>query len=302
MNRAAPARPFVLFLAIAALGCDGGDRHRAGYELSVGYRAVLQRDFPTAVQHFDRAIALDPLLAEARHGRAGALEALGQLDAAIAEYGNWIRIEPRSADAYALRGNAYGRRGSQRRDPADLRRAVNDFKTAQRMASSGSRTRIGQAELHRGAARALLALGRNDEAAEEVKSLRALAPDDPRSTVLVAQALANEALTRRGTDAEKSARRRAALREVDASLERLPASGRGAFGRRALLWLRSQLRRAEGDLDAAQADLETLLEMRPDDPNILDARASIHEERGDVKAAEADRMRAERVRDQGQER
>ena len=71
-------------------------------------------------------VASPPTSTEARdHFEAGfALEGKGQLEEAIAEYGEAIRLDPRFAFAYSNRGNVYDNLGQHQLALEDLDKAI----------------------------------------------------------------------------------------------------------------------------------------------------------------------------------
>jgi hypothetical protein len=62
--------------------------------------AAAAQEFEYAVRLYDRAIAVDPLHAEARYKRGNALKSLGRLEAAISSYAQAIERKPDYAYAY----------------------------------------------------------------------------------------------------------------------------------------------------------------------------------------------------------
>ncbi|PTX90870.1 tetratricopeptide repeat protein [Opitutus sp. ER46] len=56
-----------------------------------------------ALVRFDRALALRPDYAPARYGRAQSLHKTYRMEAAIAEYDAYLKVEPRNAEAYSYR-------------------------------------------------------------------------------------------------------------------------------------------------------------------------------------------------------
>ena len=79
-----------------------GDQVKSLYERAL--RASGSQDFMLAAHLLDRVIAVDPNHVEAHYKRGNALKNLGQLQAAIASYGQAIARKPDFAYAYCNRG------------------------------------------------------------------------------------------------------------------------------------------------------------------------------------------------------
>jgi tetratricopeptide (TPR) repeat protein len=83
-------------------------------------------DLDRAIADYDEAIRLAPTLATTYNGRAAAWQAKGDLDRAIADYDEAIRLNPKYATAYNNRGFAWKAKG-------DLDRAIADYDEAIRL-------------------------------------------------------------------------------------------------------------------------------------------------------------------------
>ena len=79
-----------------------------------------------AIEDFDQAIRLNPNYAAAFNNRGSAYSAKGDLDGAIADYNEAIRLDPKIAAAFNNRGFAYSWKG-------DLDRAIADHSEAIRL-------------------------------------------------------------------------------------------------------------------------------------------------------------------------
>jgi tetratricopeptide (TPR) repeat protein len=80
-------------------------------------------DYQQAIKDFDRAIELDPKLAEAYWGRGNTYHALGDYQQAIKDFDRAIELDPRFAEAYRCRGKTYNELGNRQQ-------AIEDWKAA----------------------------------------------------------------------------------------------------------------------------------------------------------------------------
>lgn len=96
--------------------------------------------YDRAIQNYDEAIRLDPRSADAFAGRGSAYLLKGDYDSAILDYNEAIRLNPKSASAFNGRGAAYFAKG-------DYDRALQDYNEAIRLDS-----RTPRALLNRGLA------------------------------------------------------------------------------------------------------------------------------------------------------
>jgi tetratricopeptide (TPR) repeat protein len=79
----------------------------------------------------DRAVALNPEVANIRHTRARIHLAKGQLDPALADFDKALSLDPNSAGAYADRGRAYALKDERDKAIADYQKALS-LKSQQR--------------------------------------------------------------------------------------------------------------------------------------------------------------------------
>jgi lipoprotein NlpI len=89
--------------------------------------AYLEKgDLDRAVTDYSEAIRIDPEDANALNGRGAAYRATGDLDRAGADYNEAIRLDPKSGQAFVGRGDVFSSRG-------DFERAIADFNEAIRL-------------------------------------------------------------------------------------------------------------------------------------------------------------------------
>ena len=101
------------------------DRAEITYFRAISYnnsgRALEAKgDIDRAVADFNEAIRLDPQNASFYINRGNAYETKGDLDLAIADFDEAIRLRPKSATAYYQRANSYSTKG-------DFDRAIADY-------------------------------------------------------------------------------------------------------------------------------------------------------------------------------
>lgn len=77
-----------------------------------------------AIPEYDRAIALDPSLAEANYNRGRAYDMLGDYEKAIADFDRAIALKQDWAEAYRARGRAYRESGNAERSLEDYDNAL----------------------------------------------------------------------------------------------------------------------------------------------------------------------------------
>ena len=92
-----------------------------------------------AIRDYDEAIRLNPRFALAFLSRSIAYERRGDLDAAIRDYGEAIRLDPRNATAFYNRGVVYEWRGN-------LGQAAADFREAARLGHKEARLSLARVE------------------------------------------------------------------------------------------------------------------------------------------------------------
>ncbi len=100
MSRTLPA----LILALALCGC-------ASTHCNKGQTCLDQRQYSQAIQHFTKAIAINPDDPSAYVNRGRAFRGRGEHDRAIQDYGKAIELDPKDDTPYLLRAGAYSDRG-----------------------------------------------------------------------------------------------------------------------------------------------------------------------------------------------
>jgi len=91
-----------------------------------GIAAVRASDYPSALDEFGKAIALEPHRATAYYLRGRTYLAMGECDGAISDFSRTIDIQPRHAEAYLDRASALSATG-------DNSGALKDAETANRI-------------------------------------------------------------------------------------------------------------------------------------------------------------------------
>ena len=118
-----------LSIAACTRVLDAGGESPGNRAIAFSNRGVAyadEGDLDRAIDDYSEAIRLDPKSAHAYNGRGNAYARKGDIDGAIADYGEAIRVDPMYANAYNGRGNAYARKG-------DLDRAIAEYGEAIRV-------------------------------------------------------------------------------------------------------------------------------------------------------------------------
>jgi tetratricopeptide (TPR) repeat protein len=126
-DSATPAQRIETCSAVIKAVRDKGDK--LGEPLPLTHRGVAYRlkgDIERAIQDYSQAIKLDPKLASAYNNRGVAYDHKGEYDRAIQDYEQAIKLKP-SPETYFNRGNAYLAR-------TQFDHAIDDFNQAIRLA------------------------------------------------------------------------------------------------------------------------------------------------------------------------
>ena len=97
-----------------------------GYD-QLGVAALIQKDYDKAIVCFQKAIELapeNPDIVEAYYQRGNAYQDKGELDLAIDDYNQALKLDPRLVEAYNNRGITYSRKGELDRAIRDLDRVI----------------------------------------------------------------------------------------------------------------------------------------------------------------------------------
>jgi len=106
------------------------------HEAAVGYFKLGNTyhglgDYQQAIKDFNRAIELDPKLAEAYWGRGNTYHELADYQQAIKDFNRAIELDPMFAEAYRCRGNTYNELGNRQQ-------AIEDWKAAAKSGDEGA--------------------------------------------------------------------------------------------------------------------------------------------------------------------
>ena len=113
----------LVFFVIALMGCTGGNALAiTSFNQGVENSNLHQND--KTIADYTKAIELDPKSAEAYYTRGNAYADLNQYDKAITDYTKATELEPKAAVAYNNRGNAYWELKQYEKAIADYTRAI----------------------------------------------------------------------------------------------------------------------------------------------------------------------------------
>jgi len=90
----------------------------------LGLRLRQQGRIKKAIDHYDKAIELNPQDAEAYYNRGNAKRALGDHQGAITDFDKAIELNPKDAEAYNNRGNAKADSGNYQEAIIDYNKAI----------------------------------------------------------------------------------------------------------------------------------------------------------------------------------
>ena len=272
----------------------GLDNAQVRYEL--GQILSRQNQFAPALEEYQRAIDTDadgdgwPDLAvsnnagfaAAYYARGEALFELGRAEEALADFEYAMRISPGDPDPVLAAVQVYMVRG--------------DLASAERLLSEIASTATSKrAEISLAVGRLRLRQGRDEEVIEVLTSVLSTSPQ-----LIEARYLTGQALLRLG--------RIDAGRTMLSEYQRLLTAGhaRGidllrieVIGRWQIYLMRGRVYIYEGRLELALEQLESAAVLAPDNPDVWQALAELHDLRNEAEAAAAARRRAESLRRSG---
>jgi tetratricopeptide (TPR) repeat protein len=102
------------------------NRDLAQGEIRAGVALADKRDFDAAIEHFRKAIGIDPKLGEAHFDLAGALLEKGDAGAAIPSFRQAIALAPAWAEAHYQLGRALLQSGERNQAMSEFRTALKN--------------------------------------------------------------------------------------------------------------------------------------------------------------------------------
>ena len=96
---------FLLILIPLPLRPQSSEEISPQSHLRRGNAWYAKSEFDQAIAEYDRAIALDPRLADSYNSRGNARRAKGDLEGAHGDYSAALRVDPRQAAVYCNRGS-----------------------------------------------------------------------------------------------------------------------------------------------------------------------------------------------------
>jgi len=113
---------FVLF-SVLFVGCFGNSSRARAYT-NLGSKEALNGNFESAIENYNRAIELDPSIAEAHFFRGNIYASMGNFEKAIEDCTEAIRLNPNLSVAYSIRGISYIKLGKDNEAIVDLEEAL----------------------------------------------------------------------------------------------------------------------------------------------------------------------------------
>ena len=226
---------------------------------SRGTARLAKGDLDGAIQDYSEAIRLKPDYADSFNGRGVARHDKGDLDGAIQDYSEAIRLKP----DYSI---AFDNRGTARHVKGDLDGAIQDHSEAIRLEPDYAR-----AFHNRGTARH--DRGDLDGAIQDYSEAIRLKPDYADS------------FNGRGVARHDKGDLDGAIQDFTEAIRLLPDYAI-AFDNR------GTARRAKGDLDGAMLDLSEAIRLRPDYARAFHDRGATRARKGDAAGAQQDNSRA----------
>jgi len=122
-------------LGLLAIFSCADKKKQAKEELKLGMEFLYQSAPDKAMPHLDKAIELDPALAEAYYHRANARVNLLDYDNAMLDYNEAINIDSAYTEAYFNRGNLFTIKGERLK-------ACEDYKMAESLGKENIRDKV----------------------------------------------------------------------------------------------------------------------------------------------------------------
>ena len=129
----------MLFTRLFGWFFRSGDSESANKAVERGISAFRKGDIDTAISDFTEAIRLNPKHPLAYSNRGGAYGSKGELDKAISDFTEAIQLDPDLPLWQFIRGKAYRNMGEHDKAIADLRRPSGGTRGWLRCITSGAR-------------------------------------------------------------------------------------------------------------------------------------------------------------------
>ena len=219
-----------------------------------GWHYFKKGDIDRAIADYNESIRLDPKYALAYNNRGWAYYDKGDIDRAFADYNEAIRLDPKYVFAYNNRGNAY-------RDQGDIDRAIADFNKAIRLDRK-------YVHAYNNRCLAYAKKGDNDRAIADCNEAIRL---DPKFV---------QAYNNRGTAYSAKGDNDRAIADYNESIRLDPKAQ--AYNNRGLVYY------DKGDNDRAIADYNESIRLDPKFVKAYVNRGVLYEKSGDAEKARAD--------------
>ena len=225
----------------------------------LGLRFQQQGELEKVIDHYDKAIELNPQFAEAYYNRGNAKRVSDDHQGAITNYNKAIELNPQDAEAYNNRGNAKADSGNHQQAIADYDKAIElNPQDAKAYHNRGKAKRVS---------------GHYQEAITDYNKAIELNPQ-------FAGAYSN-----RGVAKWDSRDYQGAVADFDKAIELNPQYA-GAYNNRGIA------KRASGDYLGAIADYNKAIELDPQDAGAYYSRGTVKQASGDETGAQEDFAKA----------
>lgn len=252
--------------------------------------------FDQAIDHFTRAVNLDPRLFRAYLRRAGAYLEQGDFEKAVEDYTRMIELQPHRHSTYGNRGIAYKRMGNSEKALQDFTHLINyypddakayynrantyydlgDYSSAILDYDQAINLRPDFARAYNNRALAQFALGELDAAI------------DGYTRAIELDSTYDYAYSNRGRTYQDLQQMEKALEDYNTAITLNPRNA-VALGHRGEYFFET------GNLQEALDDLNRAIELEPENPHFYYVRAEVYERLGDVDLSGKDIFRAEQL-------